>query len=128
MSARVPYEYAVIRIVPKVEREEFINVGVVLMSKKKRYLGIKYHLDKERIQAFSPEIDLNLIKDYLEAWEKICIGGKAAGTIGELEMHVRFRWLTANRSTIIQSSTLHPGLSSEPAKVLEQLFERYVLL
>jgi hypothetical protein len=127
MPDKVPYEYAVIRIVPKVEREEFINIGVILMSKKKRFLGIKYQLDEKRIKAFSPEIDMALIASYLKAWDKICAGGKEGGAIGELEMHVRFRWLTAARSTIIQSSILHPGLSDDPALVLEKLFERYVL-
>jgi hypothetical protein len=127
MPDKATYEYAVIRIVPKVEREEFINIGVILMSKKKRFLGIKYQLDEKRIKAFSPEIDMALIASYLKAWDNICAGSKAGGAIGELEMHVRFRWLTAARSTIIQSSTIHPGISDDPVAVLEKLFERYVL-
>ncbi len=127
MSNKVSYEYAIIRVVPKVEREEFINVGVILYSKRKKFLDLKYQVEADRLKAFAPDLDLALIRSYLKAWDLICQGGKAGGPIGQLEIQVRFRWLTANRSTIIQSSAVHPGLCDQPEKVLKQLFEEYVL-
>lgn len=127
MQNKVIYEFAVIRLVPKVEREEFINVGVILFSKRKKYLGIKYHVDKNKIQAISKELDLEMVNDYLKAWEAICNGSPEGGKIGEFELSSRFRWLVASRSTIIQSSKTHPGLCDNPEQVLEKLFELYVL-
>jgi hypothetical protein len=127
MQDKVTYEYAVIRLVPKVEREEFLNIGVILFSKRKKYLGIKYHLDAKRIKAFAPDIDLNMIRQYLEGWEKVCKGAAEGGPIGVQELPFRFRWLVAPRSTMIQSSRPHPGLCKEPEKVLGALFEQYVL-
>jgi hypothetical protein len=127
MQDRVTYEFAIIRLVPKVEREEFLNVGVILFSKRKKYLGIKYNVDEKRIKAFSNEVDTEMINKYLEAWELICKGGKQGGKIGTFEIAYRFRWLIAARSTIIQSSKVHPGLCHDPEKVLEDLFEKYVL-
>ncbi len=127
MPDNTAYEYAIIRIVPKVEREEFINIGVILYAKQKRYLGMQYHVDEKRLAAFGDTIDIDLIKDYLKAWELVCQGGKAGGAIGGLELPVRFRWLTANRSSIIQSSATHSGLCDDPAQMLADIFERYVL-
>jgi hypothetical protein len=127
MQDRVPYEFAVIRVVPKVEREEFMNIGVILYSKRKKYLGIKYHVDDSKLKAFSEKIDVDLIKKYLHAWELVCKGGKEGGPIGQQEMAVRFRWLSAPRSTIIQSSSIHPGICTDPQAVLEDLFQLYVL-
>ena len=127
MQDRVTYEFSVIRVVPKVEREEFINVGVILFSKRKKYLGIKYKIEKKRLEAFTPEIDTDMLDKYLGAWEAICEGAPKGGIIGELDLASRFRWLTACRSTIIQSSQTHPGLCHEPKEVLEELFQLYVL-
>ena len=127
MHDRVTYEYAVIRLVPKVEREEFLNIGVILFSKRKKFLGIKYNIDEQRINAFSNEVDTDLIKKYLEAWELICKGGPEGGSIGACDLGFRFRWLVANRSTIIQSSKTHPGLCHDPEAVLADIFKRYVL-
>ena len=127
MPNKVTYEYAIIRIVPKVEREEFMNVGVILFSKRKKYLDIKYHLDEKRLLAFSETIDIDWIRKYLDAWKLVCAGNAESGKIGSLDIAVRYRWLTANRSSIIQSSNTHPGLCEEPAKVLADLFQRYVL-
>ena len=127
MPDKVTYEYAIIRLVPKVERQEFMNIGVILFSKKKRFLDLKYQINEQRLKAFAPEIDLEFIRSYLIAWELICQGGNAGGPIGELEIQVRFRWLTANRSTIIQSSPVHPGLCDQPELMLERLFKAYVL-
>lgn len=127
MQDKVTYEYAVIRLVPKVEREEFLNIGVILYSKRKKYLGIKYKIDEDRIKSFSDEVDTDMVAEYLKGWELICKGGAEGGRIGQLDLASRFRWLVASRSTIIQSSKTHPGLCDDPEKVLEQLFERYVL-
>ena len=127
MQDRVTYEYAVIRLVPLVEREEFMNVGVILFSKRKKYLGIKYTVDKRRITAFSEAVDPDMIQDYLDAWQKICEGSPKGGFIGTQEIHLRFRWLVASRSTIIQSSKTHPGLCLDPESVLEELYERFVV-
>lgn len=126
MQNRVTYEFAIIRLVPKVEREEFMNIGAILFSKRKKYLGIKYQIDEERIKCFSEAIDVDMIKKYLEAWKLICDGKPKGGFIGTLELSLRFRWLVATRSTIIQSSKTHPGLCSDPEKVLEDIFNRYV--
>jgi len=120
------YEYAIIRYLPKVEREEFINIGVILMCKRKSYLQLKFTIDEKRLRAFSEEVDVEMIADYLNAWEKVCAGAEVGGQIGSLELHVRFRWLTANRSTIIQSSAVHSGIGFEEAATLEDIFERYV--
>ena len=127
MQNKVTYEFAVIRLVPKVEREEFLNIGVILFSKRKKYLGIKYKIDKKRIAAFSEEVDTDMIAEYLKGWELVCNGQPNGGSIGELELASRFRWLVASRSTIIQSSKTHPGICEEPEEVLENIFNRYVL-
>ena len=126
MPAKVTYEFAVIRLVPKVEREEFLNVGVILFSKPKQYLGIEYRVDPARLRAFATEIDPAEVERYLDAWRAVCNGTPEGGPIGELELPVRFRWLTAPRSTIIQSSRPHPGLGTDPERVLAELFALYV--
>ena len=127
MQNRITYEYAVIRLVPKVEREEFINIGVILFSKRKKYLDMKFKIDKERIVSFSDEVDIKMVSDYLNAWKAICKGAPEGGSIGQLDMALRFRWLAAAKSTIIQCSKTHPGLCTDPKEVLNSIFERYVL-
>jgi hypothetical protein len=127
MQNRVTYEFAVIKVVPKVERGEYLNVGVILFSKSKKFLGMKYKMDDKRLKAFSGELDVDSLHKYLNAWELICKGEPEGGSIGQLDLPSRFRWLTAARSTIIQSSETHPGICHEPEKVLETLFERFVL-
>jgi len=127
MQDRYTFEYAIIRIVPKVEREEFFNVGVILFSKRKKFLGIKYFINPDKLKAFSPEVELNTFNNYLKAWALICDGQPAGGRIGQMELSDRFRWLAACRSTIIQSSKTHSGLCDNPEKTLENLFETYVL-
>jgi len=127
MHNKVTYEFAVIRLVPKVEREEFLNIGVIVFSKRKKYLDIKYLVDKKRINAFSSETDTEMISTYLKAWELICEGKPKGGYIGSLDMAYRFRWLTAAKSSIIQSSKAHPGLCEDPEEILKSLFERLVL-
>jgi len=127
MPNKETYEYTVIRLVPKVEREEFLNIGIILFSKRNKFLDMKYQLDAERINAFSKDVDLKVIEDYLKAWELICSGSKEGGSIAQMEQSFRFRWLAAAKSTIVQTSPTHPGICEDPSKILKDLFERYVL-
>jgi len=121
------YEYAILRLVPRVEREEFINIGVILYCKAQKFLQVKYHLPPDRIKACFQEINLNLLNEYLSAWDLICRGKTEGGLIATLDMASRFRWLTAPRSTMIQSSATHPGRCSDPNEIMERLFKQYVL-
>jgi len=121
------YEFAIIRYVPKVEREEFINIGAIVLCKRLNYLQMKFNIDEKKLKIFSEEADLDLIEEYLLGWQAVCKGGVEGGKIGALETHVRFRWLTANRSTIIQSSEVHSGLCFDPAQTLKSIFDKYVL-
>jgi hypothetical protein len=127
MQDKQIFEYAIIRLVPKVEREEFFNIGVILFSKRKKFLDIKYNINSDKLKALAPELDLNILNNYLNAWKLICEGKSSGGKIGALEMSDRFRWLAACRSTIIQSSKIHPGLSDNPEKELQEIFDIYVL-
>ncbi len=127
MPDRSTFEYAIIRIVPKVEREEFFNVGVILFSKRKKFLDIKYQINPDKLKVFSTKIELDVYNAHLNAWKLICDGEPSGGKIGKLELSDRFRWLTACRSTSIQSSKTHPGLSNDPKKTLDDIFKKYVL-
>lgn len=120
------FEYAVIRVVPRVEREEFMNVGIVLYCKKQRYLQVRVHLDKERLQTFCPAIDTSIVQAYLSAFEKVSKGTKDGGPIAMLDFPSRFRWLTATRSTVIQVSKTHVGLCDDLDKTLQKLFVEQV--
>lgn len=121
------FEYAVIRMVPRVEREEFLNVGVILFCKKKEFLKVLYTLDEIKINAISKDIDLEEFKAHLVAFNEIALGSKNSGPIGKLEAAERFRWLTATRSTILQTSKVHPGLCGNLEKTLEKLYNEQVL-
>jgi hypothetical protein len=121
MQEKHSFEYAIIRVVPKVEREEFVNVGVILYCQSLSFLDAEYVMDEERLRAFSPDIEMNEIKKHLFAFCNICKGGTEAGPIGKLDMGSRFRWLTATRSTVLQCSKVHPGLSADPATTLKNL-------
>ncbi len=127
MQDRFLYEYAVIRVVPRVEREEFINVGVVLYCAQHKTLEVKYHLPTERLQALAPNLDLQDVESHLQAFESIAKGEKSAGPIAGLPVPDRFRWLTATRSTIVQSSKVHIGYCSGLAHEAERLFVQLVL-
>ncbi|MGN6569020.1 MAG: DUF3037 domain-containing protein [Flavipsychrobacter sp.] len=121
------FEYAVIRVVPRVEREEFMNVGVVLYCAKQRFLQVLFHLDEDRLQAFSPDLDINEVNAYLCAFQHICNGSISGGRIARLPIAERFRWLTATRSTVVQTSRVHPGFCSDPAEALQRLYMQMVL-
>lgn len=121
------YEYATIRVVPRVEREEFLNVGVVLFCKKEKYLQAKYRLDHGKLQMLCPELDIEQLEKNLHSFEMICQGSKDAGPIAQMDTPSRFRWLTAVRSSVIQTSRPHPGLCEDLNKTLERLFNELVL-
>ncbi|WP_430406896.1 DUF3037 domain-containing protein [Fluviicola sp.] len=120
------YEYAVIRLVPMVEREEFINVGIILFSKKEKFIRTRIELSEERLKWFKCELDLDQIKANLNAFELISAGTKAGGPIACEELPERFRWLTAVRSSVIQTSRPHPGKTNDLEKEVERLFAEYV--
>jgi hypothetical protein len=121
------FEYAVIRVVPQVEREEFINAGVILYCKQQDFLGVKWILDDSLMMQFAPKLDLAELKENLCAFDIICKGGTEGGTIGMLDKPGRFRWLTATRSTILQPSHVHPGYTNDAGATLEHLFAQLVL-
>ena len=120
------FDYAVIRFVPRVEREEFFNVGVIVSCPGRKFLEARLYLDEEKLKAFAPDADAGEIRSYLEIIPKICAGDKSAGVIGRLTPRERFYWMTAQRSTIIQSSPVHTGFCTDAAQMLERLFERMV--
>jgi hypothetical protein len=126
MPEQHSFEYAVIRVVPRVEREEFMNVGVILYSQSLGYLDAIFTLDENRLRALSPGLEIIEIKKHLSAFCEICKGSPEAGPIGKLDMGSRFRWLTATRSTVLQCSKVHPGLSDDPALTLKNLHTRLV--
>jgi hypothetical protein len=120
------FEYAVIRVVPRVEREEFLNVGVILFSLESRFLKAVVQLDEKRLCALDPEVDLASLHDHLRAFEKVCDGAEDGGPIARLSQRERFHWLVAPRSTMIQVSPVHAGLCENPAQTLDLLFRRLV--
>ncbi len=120
------YDYAVIRIVPKVDREEFINAGIILSCDEKEFLDAKIEIDEKRLKAIAPDFDIETARAHLDAIYAICKGGKEIGTIGELSQRQRFHWLTSPKSTIIQTSSVHSGYCKDPEKVLNHLFEKMV--
>jgi Protein of unknown function (DUF3037) len=121
------FEYAVIRFVPRVEREEFINVGVILYCKQHNFLQMKFTLNEAKLQAIAAEPDVEELKQHLQAFHHICCGSTEGGPIGKLDIASRFRWLTATRSTIVQTSKVHPGFCQDPKDKLEALHEQLVM-
>lgn len=127
MQEKHLYEYAVIRVVPRVEREEFINVGIILFSKRAKYIKARYRIDENKLNLFSSELDMNSLCDNLKVFNKICSGAKDGGTIALMDIPERFRWLTAVRSASIQTSRPHPGFSSDLDQTFDALFNELVL-
>jgi len=121
------FEYAIIRVVPRVEREEFINVGVILYCAKQKFLRAEILLNKEKLNAFSKTTDIQEIENNLQALKQICEGGKQSGPIGQLDAASRFRWLTAMRSTVLQTSRVHPGFCKDASEKIMMLLEEQVL-
>jgi hypothetical protein len=126
MPAREPFDYAVVRVVPRVERGEFVNAGVIVSCGATNYLRAKVEVDERRLLALDPTVDLAAVRRHLEAVVKICEGGPAAGPIGLLPRRARFDWLVAPRSTVIQTSPVHTGFCDDGDRMLERLFETMV--
>ncbi len=120
------YDYAIIRLVPNVEREEFVNVGVIVSCEEKNYLNARIELDEQRIKILAPGFDIETAKTHLNIIPAICAGDADAGPIGQLTLRKRFHWLTSPRSTIIQTSPVHSGYCNDPDTVLDHLFETMV--
>ena len=126
MPATHSYDFAAIRVVPRVDREEFVNAGVVVFCRTLKYLKAKIEINEARLQALWPDLDLNLVREHLETIPKICAGDPDAGPIAALPIPDRFHWLVAPRSTIIQISPVHSGICETPDPVLGELFGRLV--
>jgi hypothetical protein len=122
----VSYDYAIIRVVPKVEREEFINVGAIVSCPARQFLDARIELDEPRLLALDATLDLTVVRGYLAAIPRICRGGQGAGPIGQLPQRERFHWLVAPRSTIIQTSRVHTGIAQQLDRTLERLLETMV--
>ena len=126
MPDKFRYDYAVIRVVPKVDREEFINAGVIVSCPELSFLEARIKLNEPRLLALDPSVDLELVRKHLASIPTICRGGDGAGSIGQLPQRQRFHWLVAPRSTVIQTSPVHTGRCSDPAMALEHLLAKMV--
>jgi hypothetical protein len=124
--AEHPFQYAIVRVVPRVERGECMNAGVVLLCRPKRFLAARVGLDVDRLRALAPDVDPATIEEHLAAIERVAAGDPAGGPIARLGQGERFHWLVAPSSTVIQPSEVHTGLCDDPAAELDHLFERLV--
>jgi hypothetical protein len=127
MRVSASYDYAVVRVVPRVDREEFINAGVILFAKSRRFLAACVEVDEERLRVLAPGLDLELVRRHLEAIPRICAGEENAGAIARLSQSERFHWLVSPRSTIIQVSPVHGGVCDDPGVRLAALFRQLVV-
>lgn len=128
MQEHDAYDYAVIRVVPRVEREEFVNIGVIVSCPSRNFLDARVVIDEARLRALDPSIDLDVIRAYTRSIKAICDGGPQAGALARLSQRERFHWLVAPRSTIIQTSAVHTGKCDDPPKLMEHLLAKMVLL
>ena len=126
MPTASPFDYAIVRVVPCVEREEFINVGVILFCRQKRFLGAQLHLDRPRLAVLAPQLNIEQIEVYLNLIPRLC-ADEVTGPLGELSQAERFHWLVNPRSTTIQVSPVHTGLCTDPAAMLEHLLQTMVV-
>ena len=126
MHDHCPYDYAIIRVVPKVEREEFINVGVIVSCPARGFLEARIDVDEQRLRALDATLDIDSLRLHLATIPAICTGGAQAGPIGRLSQRERFYWLSAPRSTVIQISPVHTGLCKNPTAILEHLLDTMV--
>ena len=127
MQEQQLFEYAVIRVMPRVEREEFINVGVIVYCAKQKFLQALFTVNEQRLQIFCCALDLEEVEDHLYAFQRICSGDTTSGPIARLDAASRFRWLTAMRSTVLQTSRVHPGFCKDAGEKLQELFKHLVL-
>src|SRR5438067_9600623 len=128
MPALNSYDYAIVRVVPCVERDEFINVGVILFCRTRRFLSARISLDTLRLTALFPAIDLDMVQQHLNMIPLVCAGSAEAGSIGQLSQSERFHWLVSPRSTIIQTSPVHSGLCTDPEATIEHLLHTMVVV
>lgn len=128
MPALHSFDFATIRVVPRVEREEFVNAGVIVFCLERKFLRALVHVDPIRLMALWPELDLDLVRQHLEAFPKLCCGDLEAGPIARLTARERFHWLVAPRSTMIQISPVHSGLCESPESALRETFRQMVPL
>jgi hypothetical protein len=126
MPGKHLFEYAVIRVVPRVEREEFLNAGVILYCRDLKFLKARYLVDNEKINAFCKQLDCTEVAEHLASYQRIANGETNGGPIAQLDLASRFRWLTATRSTVVQSSKVHPGFCDDPDTTLNHLFDQLV--
>ncbi|ABL81852.1 MULTISPECIES: DUF3037 domain-containing protein [unclassified Nocardioides] len=126
VTPRLSYQYVVLRCVPRVDREEFVNVGVVLYCEATGFLQGAWHVDRERLRAFAPGLDLDQVCDALEFVEGVCAGDERAGAVAGQPLGQRFGFLKAPRSTVLQPGPVHGGLTRDPARQLERLVEQLV--
>jgi hypothetical protein len=126
VPAPATFDYAVLRVVPRVEREEFINAGVVVFCLEKKYLDARIHLDVQRLTALWPEVDADVVREHLEAIPRICMGDPFGGPIAKLSQRERFHWLTSPRSTIIQPSPVHTGVCDNTDGVVDRLATQFL--
>ena len=128
MPAPSSFDYAIVRVMPRVERGELLNAGVILFCLEKDFLRARVEVDEERLRALWPQVDIDLIRDHLQAIPRICAGDREAGPIARLSLRERFHWLVAARSTMIQVSPVHAGLCEDPQRALDDLFRQLVQL
>jgi Protein of unknown function (DUF3037) len=126
MRALSSYDYALIRVVPSVERGECLNVGVILFCRTLRFLGVRIHVDEERLRTLAPDLDMAAVRQQLDDIVQICEGAQEAGQLAYMSQSERFHWLVSPRSTIIQPSPVHMGLSADPEATLEHLLKTMV--
>ena len=126
MHAQRSYDYAVIRVVPRVERQEFVNVGVILWCRDQDFLEARIEPDETRLRIMDPDIDLDAVRRHLASFAIICAGGPDSGPIGRLSKRERFDWLVAPRSTMIQTSAVHTGRCEAPASTMDRLLDTMV--
>ena len=120
------YDYAIVRVVPRVEREEFVNVGVIVSCPAQHFLEARFALDEARLRALDPNIDMETVRAHTDSIRAICAGGEKAGPLGRLSQRERFHWMVAPRSTMIQTSPVHTGKCDDPEKLIEDLLEKMV--
>ena len=126
MHAPASFDYALLRVVPRVERQEFINAGIVVYCPQKRYLAARIRLVEARLRALWPDADVALVESHLRAVERICLGDASAGPIATLSLGERFHWLTSPRSTIIQPSPVHTGVCDATDELLDRLEAQFL--
>jgi hypothetical protein len=127
MLTRSSFDYAVLRVVPRVERGEFVNAGVIVFCLEKKYLGARVHVEEERLRALWNEVDVDLVRNHLDAFRRICDGDETAGPVAKLAIRERFHWLVSPRSTMIQVSPVHSGLCDGTDGILDRLFQELVV-